>query len=51
MPKLKKIGVLLTTYDDADKLVELLQDGGYLICQDDESEDGVVYSILEENIN
>ena len=46
MPKYIKIGVLLMGHD---KIVDLLQDNGYAISVDDETEDGIVLSILEEN--
>ena len=50
MPKYIKIGVLLMGHDNnSDKIVDLLQDNGYAISVDDETEDGIVLSILEEN--
>ena len=50
MPKYVKIGVLLLGQDsNLEDIVNLLQDGGYTICIDDETEDGIVLSILEAN--
>ena len=49
MPKYIKIGVLLMGHDNnSEKIVDLLQDNGYAISVDDETEDGIVLSILEE---
>ena len=49
MPKYKKIGVLLLgDMDNSEKIVNLLQDNGYAICIDDQTEDGIVLGILEE---
>ena len=44
----KQAVVLIPNDKDSEKIVNILEDAGYDICLDEESEDGKVFSILEE---